>query len=301
MGAILMVNIYDGAVERLESLKDDLNALDPDKSFSKYIALRELAFCFIPNVVKDKYEFQELVFEVGKFLADAMVVDKALLYNLYHYIAVRMDDQIPEHHKTFLLQNLDAYIKPRENKSNLDIDRFSAGFLVYQLSYENDFSSKDEARSIAAVLFKLSETEIRNCTKQFEQSYQEHLAKPSLMSWYKLSFAYAIFFHRMNEVLGDRKDTWESFSEKYQKLSSKQVETTKKTCEAYLKLRALSFDRLKPFIERNEELMGHMPQLSVYYLSCQNKQGYNLTEDELTFAGVFVNQDKLKDHFRDTL
>ena len=108
----------EAIIKNLKSVNKTLYDLDPEKSFSCYVGIRELAFCIIEQFISNKAELQDLIYETCTFLEDIMLIDKAITNNIYHYINIRFDGTIPEDRKNYLQKNIDHYMRPRENKQN---------------------------------------------------------------------------------------------------------------------------------------------------------------------------------------
>lgn len=280
----------------IKDLFSVLNELDETKKFSTYKAARELGFALLGNLEQDQRLSLQTLFELGRFIADINYIDKAYFNNLYNYLNIRWDSAIPNDQKHYLIENIDEYIKPRENKTNPDSYKFASGFLIYQLSYLNSHTTKNEARELAMFLFKLSETDLRNATKIVQLTYEQQIVKEKPLSHLKDCLAHQLFFMTISDVLEKTNKTFEMFFKSYQNQSHKKKTTTEKTLTGYNDFKKSFLTKIMPalitqkeFIERYGSLE---PMKNFNYIEIKN--GINeLSEQQISRASPLINHKKL--------
>jgi hypothetical protein len=253
-----------------------------------------MAFCFLPDLVEDTDILKYTIYRIGRFSVDMQIIDEAFLNNLFNYTLVQLDECIPEEHKKYLIDNIDKYIRPRENKYYLDIDRFAAACLVFRLSYQNDFAKRDEARALASHIFKFGETELRNSTDQLIEAYQNHIIVNNKVSQIEDNLLHALLLMRLSDKLSET-----SFEEKfsvYQKhISSKKLETTQKTYEGYLLLKRYIYTQVQPYLiddklqaNKISEIFSIAPP-NAPYIASENKEPEDMSEQELYDLFMFLD------------
>lgn len=257
MDGYLNINTLDDLKSYSAAFRDK----NPEKLFEIYKLVREFAFFIFKDfLIKDKELYKNLIFEAGRFLGDVLIIDKSFINNAIHFVNIKLDDAYDDLEKAYLIQNLDSYIYPRDNKRNPDIYKFASGFMIYHLSYKNSFTSKDEARELAKHIFSLSDTDMRNFTKEIESAYSFHSSNNKGLFPMKDIVAHIMFFLILSEILDESKMTFDELFLSYQRKSKKSQETTYKTLLGYKEFKGAFLKSLSHFQITEEKFLEKFAQ-----------------------------------------
>ncbi len=238
----------DGLGRDLSIFENFASELDSEKQFNMYLIGRELLFSILSNIDNDPLVIRILSYRLGELLSDFMIIDRAYVSNLYHYINLRLSKDLFIDEQKFFIKDIDVYIRPKGNKQISDLDRFCAAFFIFKCSYQNNYTSKDEARNFIGYMFGLTETDARSSTKKFINSFAKYETCDNDFYGDFKDILEAIFFWRFHDVLSKRKGSFEGCFIDYQNQSSKKDSTTFKTFKAYEYLKRDIIENAKPYL-----------------------------------------------------
>jgi hypothetical protein len=273
-------------IKKVEETVSYVDNLENKNSFSKYIIQRnkfiKMAYLqckiLLNNALKKKTlsTLRNFIDPVSEF----MICDKAYPTNLYHHLKTKFDNQLDKKSKQRTLDEIDFYVKPQSGKS-IYINKFASGYLTYKLAYENEHTSKAEARELSSYLFNLSDTSVRENTAKVINAIESNL---SFYKKYSMGLD-ALLFYQIDEAVTVKKHkSFHDLLEHYQNnISQKSKNTTEKTINAYYKIKE---DALN-YCKNNFDIKQASPILLMMYKK-------NNIDVEKTLKESHVKIDELK-------